>query len=577
MDIQSINVHEETRMSDLTRRTAFMLGAGGALAAACATPPSPGAPPNRVAFRHGVASGDPTQTRLIIWTRVTPEQDTAIEVGWRVASDPEFKTIVREGAVRTGPERDFTVKADVDGLEPGREYFYWFFSGDVASPAGRARTLAQSGVDPFRMAVVSCSNLPFGYFNAYRDIARRGDIQAVVHTGDYLYEYGRDGYGGEVGRRIGREHEPATETVSLEDYRKRHAQYKADPDLQAAHAACVWFCTWDDHESTNNSYRTGAENHQPDKEGDWSERKAAAVQAYLEWMPVRDPEPGRAREALWRRFEIGDLATLLLLESRLTGRGEDLTLASFAASAPGDRQAAADALLARVNDPQRTMLGFEQEAWLAAALESSSASGKIWQVLGNQVTMAKVRLPDLEAKLAPEQLRQLPPATPVRFTSGRYGLPWNLDAWGGFPEARRRLYQAAKKARSRLVTLTGDTHTAWANELHDDDGWRLGVEFGCTSVTSPGMGESIPFREINWLMAEANDEVAYYNAFDKGCTVVSLMPDRVEAEFVKVSTVLSQDYFASVDARFFAVPAETGVGPLQRPMSSQSVVSAGGL
>lgn len=559
-------------MTRLTRRGALGLGAGlgvaGLGAAGCATTGDVAS--SKGAFQHGIASGDPTQTSVLIWTRVTPELEGPMSVAWGVARDSGFKDVVKRGTFNTGPERDYTVKVDVQGLEPGQLYYYWFSVGRTSSPGGATRTLPATGVSDYRMAVVSCSNWPFGYFNAYREIARRGaqgKIDAVIHLGDYIYEYSVNGYGSAIGKELGRNHVPEHEIITLADYRQRHAQYKSDPDLQAAHAVAPWFCTWDDHESTNNSYRTGAENHQADTEGDWSVRKAVAVQAYLEWMPVRDPEAGKAREAIWRKFEIGDLATLFLLESRLVGRGEDVTYGEIYLAADVDRPAIVDRIKARINDPNRTMLGFEQEAWLADGLKQSAAAGKKWQVLGNQVTMAKVQMPDLQRHLTPEQYATVPQGAKRSYSTARWGLEWNPDAWSGFPQARERLYQAAKAANARLVTLTGDTHTAWANELHDASGQKRGVEFGCTSVTSNGAGDSLPLKELNWLMPEANDEVVYYNAFSKGFTVLTLTADQVEAEFVKVSTVRSRDYYASTDAKFLARTNEIGgMGGLQRVM-----------
>jgi alkaline phosphatase D len=559
-------------MIRLTRRGALGLGAGlgvaGLGAAGCATTGDVAS--SKGAFQHGIASGDPTQTSVLIWTRVTPELEGPMSVAWGVARDSGFKDVVKRGTFNTGPERDYTVKVDVQGLEPGQLYYYWFSVGRTSSPGGATRTLPATGVSDYRMAVVSCSNWPFGYFNAYREIASRGaqgKIDAVIHLGDYIYEYSVNGYGSAIGKELDRNHVPEHETITLADYRQRHAQYKSDPDLQAAHAVAPWFCTWDDHESTNNSYRTGAENHQADTEGDWSVRKAVAVQAYLEWMPVRDPEAGKAREAIWRKFEIGDLATLFLLESRLVGRGEDITYGEIYLAADVDRPAIVDRIKARINDPNRTMLGFEQEAWLADGLKQSAAAGKKWQVLGNQVTMAKVQMPDLQRHLTPEQYATVPQGAKRSYSTARWGLEWNPDAWSGFPQARERLYQAAKAANARLVTLTGDTHTAWANELHDASGQKRGVEFGCTSVTSNGAGDSLPLKELNWLMPEANDEVVYYNAFSKGFTVLTLTADQVEAEFVKVSTVRSRDYYASTDAKFLARTNEIGgMGGLQRVM-----------
>lgn len=565
-------------MTRLTRRGALGLGMAGFGAAACTTTATTGPVyAGKASFRHGVASGDPNQTGVVIWTRVSPETEGPVPVGWAVSTDSRFQDVIQRGTFNTGPERDYTVKVVVEGLQPGQIYYYWFTAGKTSSPGGVTRTLPAKGVADYRMAMVSCSNWPFGYFNAYREIARRGargEIDAVIHLGDYIYEYGVNGYGGVMGKQLGRNHEPEHEAVSLADYRTRHAQYKSDPDTQAAHGIAPWFCMWDDHESADNSYRTGAGNHQPETEGEWSVRKAGAIQAYLEWMPVRDPVPGKARDAIWRKFDIGDLATLFLLETRLVGRSEELGFDELFMAADIDRPKIAEALKAKINDPNRTLMGAEQEAWLAQELKTSTASGKKWQVLGNQVTMAKVKMPDLQKNLPAEKYAQAPQGVKRFFSTARWGLEWNLDAWSGFPAARERLYASAKAANARLITLTGDTHTSWANELHDNAGQRRGVEFGCTSVTSNGMGDSLPFEELNWLMPEANEEVLYYNAFSKGFTILTLKADQVQAEFVKVSTIKSRDYFAATDAMFAARENEVGgMGGLQRIMGSAGITA----
>jgi alkaline phosphatase D len=563
-------------MTRLTRRGALGLGMAGLGAAACTTT-GEAAYGGKAEFIHGVASGDPAQNSVLIWTRVTPDMAGPVPVNWSVCSDPAFKNVVQKGVFMTGPERDYTVKVLVEGLAPGQPYYYWFSAGKAKSAGGSTRTLPASGVADYKLAVVSCSNWPFGFFNAYREIAKRAareSIDAVIHLGDYIYEYGVTGYGGTVGKQIGRNHEPANECVTLADYRTRYAQYRSDPDLQAAHAAAPWFCTWDDHESANNSYRTGAENHQTETEGDWSARKAQAVQAYLEWMPMRDPEPSRPREAVWRKFDIGDLATLFLLESRLVGRGEDLSFDEIFLAPDAQRQALADALKAKISAPDRTMLGFEQEAWLAESLKASTATGKKWQVLGNQVTMAKIKMPELQTGLSPDKWESVPPGSRRFYATARYGLEWNMDSWCGFPLARERLYASAKAANARLITLAGDTHTAWANQLHDKEGQIRGVEFACTSVTSNGAGDSLPLQELNWLVPEANDEVLYYNAFAKGFTLVTLKADRVEAEYVAVSTIRSRDYFASTDARFVTRYDPSGlVGGLRKIVTSDTITS----
>lgn len=517
-----------------------------------------------VAFEHGVASGDPLADRVILWTRVTPKASSPqpIPVSYGVFADREREKPVAFGLTMAEPGRDFCVKVDVDGLEPDTEYFFQFVaratSGQLGSPLGRTRTAAPAGTSPsLKLAVISCSNYPFGLFNVYRDIGARNDLDAVIHLGDYIYEYGVDGYGGAVGQEIGRNHDPITEIVTLDDYRMRHAQYKSDTDLQAAHAAAPWLCTWDDHESTNNSYRSGAENHNPEEnEGDWSDRKQAAVQAYLEWMPVRDPEPGLAREAIYRRFDFGDTATIFCLESRLTGRSEEISwFAELGGLEPAQIPMAAAKTMTKVQAEDRTMLGATQEQWLAQGLRASVRRGAAWQVLANQVVMARVRPPNFTRTLTEDQIgavengyvQQLIPFSQL-------GLPWNLDAWDGFPAARDRLYAAAAEAGANLVTLTGDTHTAWANDLHDGEGELRGVEFGCTSVTSPGFGTYMPgVPGLGEMFEAANEDVVHYDPHGHGYSLVTLTKDTARADFIKVSTILEPDYEASVTESFLTV------------------------
>lgn len=512
--------------------------------------------PGTVSFIHGVASGDPLPDSVIIWTRVTPDAaypDRPVPISFGIFEDEALEKPVKYGQGYAMPDRDYTVKVNVTELDPDTVYYFRFIakvaSGDVGSPAGRAKTTAASGNAPVKFAVVSCSNYPFGHFHVYRDIANSEPLDAVIHLGDYIYEYGIDGYGGSTGQQIDRNHEPPLEIVTLDDYRARHAQYKTDPDLQAAHAAAPWICTWDDHESTNNSYRSGAENHNPEAgEGNWSDRKQAAVQAYLEWMPVRDPEVGKPREALYRRFDFGDVASVICLETRLTGRSDEISwFTELGGLEPTEVPLAAMNAMVRVQAPERTMLGAAQETWLDQQLKDSTAKNKSWQVLANQIIMARVRPPNLVASLSDAQkaaqdisyIQQLIPFSQL-------GLPWNLDAWDGFPAARDRLYASAKDAGARLVTLTGDTHTAWANTLRDADDELRGVEFGCTSVTSPGFGTYV--REVSDLgtqFADANQEVDYYNPDGNGWTLVTLSEDAVTADFRGVSDVTQETFSAN--------------------------------
>lgn len=544
-------------MKSITRRVLLGTAATGSVTlAACATTAStPHTAPveGTVSFLHGVASGDPLSDRIILWTRVTPAetQTQPITVAWQVTEVSNPDTVIASGEVKTSATRDWTVKVDAAGLTPGTHYTYRFSvltsEGTVTSREGRMRTPAIAGNAPVNLGVVSCSNWQFGYFNAYRALSEEPDLDAIVHLGDYLYEYGLDGYGGEVAKKIGRIHEPDTEIVSLSDYRARHSQYKTDPDLQAAHAAAAWICTWDDHESANDSYRTGAENHDPDKgEGDWSARKQTALQAYFEWMPIREPEAGNITSAVYRSFRFGDVATLHALETRLTGRSKSIGWFDILgdATTPEEYAQKAQAGLIEINDPARTMMGTKQEEWLAKDLKASVDSGAAWQILGNQVVMARTKLPDLTTTLSDAQkAKQENGFVQQMIAFSALGLPMNLDAWDGYPAARDRLYAGAKAAGARLVTLTGDTHTAWGNTLVDKDGERRGIELGCTSISSPGSGEYVvDVPDLGPQIANVNPEVNYHDPFGHGYTRVVLTDKTATADFVKVSSILDKHY-----------------------------------
>jgi alkaline phosphatase D len=568
-------------MSAVTRRGLLGAAATGALSlAACATPATntlaPAAPAydGAVAFGHGVASGDPLPTKVILWTRVTPTAGTGpIPVRYDVYGESDGATPLVSGLVTADASHDYCVKVDVKGLSPATSYLYRFTAltsaGEVASPDGRTRTTAASGNAPVKLGVASCANWQFGQFNAYKALAAEPDLDAIVFLGDYLYEYGIDGYGAETAQALGRLHDPITEIVTLGDYRMRHAQYKSDPDLQAAHAAAPWICTWDDHESANDSYRTGAENHNPEAgEGDWSDRKQAALQAYFEWMPMREPESGDITSAVWRSFSFGDVATIYATETRLTGRSPSIGWSDVISATTDPDQIAAQAMahMAVINDPARTMMGAAQEAWLGETMSKSVQAGKTWQVLANQVVMARVAMPKLQETLTPEQISDLDhPFVRSMIGFSALGLPMNLDAWDGYPAARERLYDSVQAAGARLVTLAGDTHTAWANTLYDADGARVGVEFGCTSITSPGTGAYLPnVPDLGEQFADANTEVEWHDPFGHGYTVVTLTPERVSGAFVKVSTVLEPEYTAERVATFAAVPEANGVSILSK-------------
>ena len=550
----------------MTMNRRGLLGLFGAGAAVGATPAA--AKASSVAFAHGVASGDPGTDRVILWTRVTPGVGFSgpVQVVWRVM-EGEGDRVVASGRFETGAERDYTVKIDAAGLRPGHDYRYDFAVGEARSPVGRTRTLAAEGVAPVNLAVVSCQLYPGGLFNAYEAIAALPSLDAVVHLGDYIYEYGAepDAYGMATGAALNRLPEPRHEIVSLADYRTRHAQYKTDADLQAAHARAPFICVWDDHETANDAWLHGAQNHQPETEGDFAVRKAAALKAYYEWMPIREAAPGALKEAIHRSFHFGDLASLMMVETRLTGRTEPLDYSRdlTAKDGPdGEPVLDLDAFRARLNDPSRDLMGPEQRTWLKRELSASKAAGRPWQVLGNQVVTARVAGPDVSRTMTPEQIEGLMAQAPEAFREQfeqalflfKMGLPFNLDAWDGYPAGRERLYAAFAEAGVQPIVLAGDSHAFWVNELKDASGVRRAVEFGTSSVSSPSIGDAIGGFPLGAALMQANDEVVFCDQSAKGFILLTLTADRAEAVLMQVSTILAKPFEASRLKRFSLSP-----------------------
>jgi alkaline phosphatase D len=607
--------------TDLTRRNA--LGAAFAGTAAACAPTRATAYEGVARFAHGVASGDPRHTSVIIWTRISPEKAGAAPVRWIVATDEKLRRVVASGEVTTDETRDYTVKIDVEGLQPGRVYRYGFVVGKERSPVGTAKTLPEPGVRQVRFVVASCSNYPFGYFNAYRSIAATPDLDVVLHVGDYIYEYGREGYGGEAGTKLGRSVEPAHEIVTLADYRTRFAQWRSDPDLQAAHAAAPWITIWDDHETTNDSWQKGAQNHQPN-EGDWEVRKRAAIQAYYEWMPIRDPVAGRPLEAINRSFQYGDLVSLVMLETRLLSRAEQLdynrdlppatTTWDLAAKPPKpvangapvpaqsvvkptpfDMSSGAPvpildwakaqaidpakpppgvmflpdiaAFRAKLADPGRQMLGAPQEQWLAGELAKSSAAKTAWRVIGNQVIMSRIDAPDLSV---------MPEETIASIEKGfksirkyvaltKFGLPMNLDAWDGYPAQRDRVLGLFARSSPNTIVVTGDTHAAWANELQAKPGGpRVGVEFGATSITSPSFAEIFKGVDLGAALMAKNPVIKWTDQVSRGFLVLTLTKTEARADFMKVSTITERAYKLETEARFKVAAQREGTGAIEK-------------
>jgi len=562
------------RSDMLTRRQALLSTFLGG-AAACA--PANEQTSHRAAemaatglFTCGVASGDPGHDSVIIWTRLEPtalpQPPDEFVVTWELSDDEAFASIRARGEVSTGASRDWTVKALATDLSPGVRYFYRFTAAGETSPVGRTRTVAIGKIDSARFAVVSCANYPSGYFNVYDLISKRDDFDAVIHLGDYLYEYGVDGFDGETGRALNRNHEPAHEVVTLADYRRRHQQYKSDPSLMALHAAHPLIAIWDDHETANDSWHGGAENHDPEIEGDWDARKRAALQAYYEWMPIRDPQPGALKEAIFKEYSYGDLLTIAAIETRLLARSRPLHYDEVV-SGLTDSAAVAKFREEVLWSREREMLGEEQSDFLASSLSRSVNEGQPWQIIANQIIMAEVIAPDLSPHVTEDDIAELERVWNqarafVQFST--LGLPTNLDAWDGYPAARERFYDLAKGAGvNGLLVLTGDTHTWWANELRRRDGTQMGVELGVSSVTSPS-----PYRpefldgkgaEYALLTNQENKDVRFLSGDSHGFIDLEVKRKHATASFIAVDTIAGPDYHAMRRARFEITRTAKGV------------------
>ena len=431
---------------DLTRRDLFKgasaLGVGLALpatAAACAAPPLPKGLAGP--FRHGVASGDPDTGSVVLWTRVDGlVGDGSTAVSWEMSTTPDMATIVRTGTTATGAERDGTVRVIATGLQPGTSYFYRFSTESGTSPVGRARTAPEGPASNLRLGVASCSNYAFGNFYLYRYLAERSDLDAVIHLGDYIYEYATAGAGETYGEF--RELVPPNECRSLADYRLRYGHYRLDPDLQELHRQHTMIHVWDDHEFADDPFVGGASNHQPE-DGPWELRKAAALQAYGEWMPTR-----LDGNTIYRTVDFGDLARLVLVDRQR----------KFLFPGPDDGDGYLD-------EPQ-----FE---WLEDQLRTAGTS---WSLLG-QASVFGSRTRDM-----------------VR------------GGWGAESRERVHTAVDASPSRSDLVVLGGDIHRAVAADLPRVPGvydkstgaGSAGVELETGSITSSGGDEPIESDQEHW-------------------------------------------------------------------------------
>lgn len=518
----------------------------------------------RVSFEHGVASGDPLSDRVVLWTRITPEESRRkVRVSVEVASDEKFESLVYSSVKSAASESDYTVKVDVEGLSAATVYYYRFRSGEATSVIGRTRTLPGDDVDSVRLAVFSCANYPAshgGYFNVYGHAAKTADVDAVVHLGDYIYEYGRaPDPENDNAQGTGREFTEYSdkEILTLDDYRRRYALYRTDPQLQALHAAHPFIAVWDDHEVANDAYAGGAQNHN-DGEGSFDARKKAALQAYYEWMPVRsagENDSGR----VYRSFSFGNLVELFMLDTRLAGREKQLSYKDYF-----DPDTGFDARSFRedIGSPERTLLGRDQLAWLQGKLADSTSA---WQVLGQQVLMGRMDVPaeiishlgdrtpqvaglvDELTEIKERVLRDDPSVTPDERGRVNTVLPYNLDAWDGYPAEREAVLGAAYSGNKNLVVLAGDTHNGWASNLKDAAGNQVGVEFAAASVSSGGLEtylklESEQAEELARDLEVLVDGLVYSNTKDRGYMIVSFTPKKARSQWIYVDTVKHPEF-----------------------------------
>ncbi|GIV43021.1 MAG: hypothetical protein KatS3mg035_0144 [Bacteroidia bacterium] len=450
--------------------------------------------PQYAPFYHGVASGDPLPDRVIIWTRVTPDSNFtgSITVNWKMATDTLLSNVVQSGSFVTNEDRDFTVKVDVTGLQPNTWYYYEFETNGRKSLIGRTRTAPTGNVDSLRFAIVSCSSWQHGYFNSYGRIEARNDIDAVIHLGDYIYEYDSASFSN--GARI---HEPTHEILTLTDYRIRHSQYKLDPQLRKLHQQFPFITVWDDHETANDSYRDGAQNHTPSTEGDWYVRKNNGVRAYKEWMPIREPDSNDTIR-IWRQFTWGNLMNLIMIDTRLYDRDVQVTIGS-----------------PNLNDSSRKMIGQVQLNWLENQLSNSTQK---WNVIGQQVMFAPLKI---------------------------FNQPVNMDQWDGYPAERKRVMDYIMNNNiPNPVILTGDIHTSWANDIPYQNyngttgAGSMGVEYVTTSVTSPGADFVSTLTSVGVpLIKTQNPHMKFIDITRRGYVILDLNHQRVQGDFYFVDRV----------------------------------------
>ncbi len=505
----------------MKRRQALKISSIGAIG--LSTSISSSCSQNNYFFNHGVASGDPLEGKVILWTRVTPQKPGPLETILEISENENFSKIVFLKKLQTSSLSDYTIKYDFLAkkyCDSDKWFFYRFRAGNAISEIGKSKTFSESTATA-KIGIFSCSNYPAGYFNAYQAAADKNDLDLWLHLGDYLYEYPMGGYATDNAEKLGRVPRPLHEMITLSDYRQRHAQYKLDQGSKALHKNAPLIAVWDDHEFSNDAWKRGAENHSEDgSEGDFYARRSAAIKAYYEWMPIREQQNKRR---IFREFKIGKLIHLLMLDTRQYGRDKQIQPKEYLTQS-GFNQAK---FYNELNSKNRELIGSEQLAWIENSVVKTDA---VWTIFGQQVLMAKLKFPDLSKMIASEEIPSfLKPY--LKFLG--LGIPSNLDAWDGYPAERNKLYKLMNSANKKFISLAGDTHNSWISELEDLSGKKVGVELGAPSVTSPGITDILSLDKAKFVnsIVKINKELQWMDPSNRGYLSLDCRKTKIIASF----------------------------------------------
>ncbi|KAI1089946.1 PhoD-like phosphatase-domain-containing protein [Rostrohypoxylon terebratum] len=543
-------------------------------------------------FTHGIASGDPYDDSVILWTRAAPSSDnnksnvtvsgyvplydhsteeyvvksnSPVCVDWKISASKSFNHVVDSGRAYTSSDIDYTVKVEAKKLKPSATYYYQFnvCNSNNSSPIGRTKTIPSANdevSETVRLAVYSCSNYPFGFFNAYGNPVRKDSVDYVIHLGDYIYEYANGEYG--WGNSYGRIPLPDREILTLYDYRKRIATYRTDLDLLASHQNFPWIAVWDDHEVADNTWRSGS-SHMNNTEESFimdggvsvDQRKMNAVRAYFEWMPIRQVDMDDNLR-IWRNFKFGNLFDLTMLDTRQYDRA--ITDVYWNTEYLGEIY----------NDASRTLMGPRQEAWLYRTLRESSTRGATWRVIGNQIVFSRIN----------------------SSASTGADLPYNYDQWDGYQANRNRTFHTIYENNiGNNIFLAGDSHASWVSDLvwldeHPYDSatgsGSMGVEFAGSAVSSPSpAGQNITIDAAmaysEWLTA-ANAELQWQDLYYRGYYELCISHEKVDASFFGIPTTTLRSGYEIPLANFTVFAGEN---KLHRTDGSPAVgtVEAGSL